>query len=152
AADSTDKGANLTQVTTNPGSDHEAAWSPDGKWIAHVSQTEPKLFQYATRHLVVSPSGGGEAKVLTRELDRNVQRPRFSPDGQSIYFQVSDDGTENLAAFVLNKDASTISFGGGVAGKRPIGGRLRVAAYSEGSVANGNIAALVATPEHPEEV
>ena len=43
AADNTDKGAHLTQVTTNPGSDSSPAWSPDGKWITYVTQLDPKL-------------------------------------------------------------------------------------------------------------
>src|SRR5712692_9786154 len=33
AANNTDKGAHLTQITTNPGADSSPAWSPDGKWI-----------------------------------------------------------------------------------------------------------------------
>jgi len=159
-ADNTDKGAYPTQVTTNPGSDHAAAWSPDGKWIAYVTQTEPKLFEYATHHLGVSPAGGGEAKVLTKELDRNVERPRFSEDGKAIYFIVDDDGTQNLAAYALNSENGTVGFGNGVLGRRPIDGRLAVTAYSwrKGGGAGGNvgaassIAALVSTPERPDEV
>src|ERR1700682_3523432 len=57
AADNTDKGAQLTQITTNPGSDNSPAWSPDGKWIAYITQIEPRLFEYATSHIAVSPSG-----------------------------------------------------------------------------------------------
>jgi dipeptidyl aminopeptidase/acylaminoacyl peptidase len=154
AADNTDKGAHPAQVTTNPGSDEEPAWSPDGKWIAYVTQTDPKLFDYATKHLAVSPSAGGETQVLTRELDRNVGHPRFSPDGKAIYFLVADDGTMNLAAYQLNSEGGTISFGGGTVGKRPIAGRLTVGSYSyrEGGGTNGNIAALVSTPDRPDEV
>src|SRR5258708_15237724 len=36
AANNTDKGAHLTQITTNPGADRSPAWTPDGKWIAFV--------------------------------------------------------------------------------------------------------------------
>ena len=153
-ADNTDKGTHLTQVTTNPGPDRAPAWSPDGKWIAYVTQTEPKLFQYATHHLAVSPAGGGEAKVLTRELDRSVERPHFSEDGKTIYFIVDDDGTQNLAAYTVNSETGTVSFGNGALGKRPIPGRLSVGAYSlrKGAGASGNIAALVSTPERPDEV
>ena len=83
AADNTDKGAHLTQVTTNPGEDHDPAWSPDGKWIAYVTQTEPKLFEYATKHLGISPAeGGGQANVVTRAFDRGVSDIRFSGDSQ----------------------------------------------------------------------
>src|SRR5205085_868849 len=46
-ADNTDKGAHLTQVTTNPGEDESPAWSPDGKWIAYITQLDPKLYIYA---------------------------------------------------------------------------------------------------------
>jgi dipeptidyl aminopeptidase/acylaminoacyl peptidase len=159
AADNTDKGTHLTQVTTNLGSDQQPAWSPDGKWIAYVTQTEPKLFQYATRYLAVSPATGGEAKVLTRELDRNVELPRFLDDGKTIYFIVDDDGTQNLAAYTLNRESGTLTFGDGAVGKRPIDGRVFVSAYSYrtgggtgGNLAVGNIAALMATPERPEEV
>jgi dipeptidyl aminopeptidase/acylaminoacyl peptidase len=159
AADNTDKGEHLIQVTTNPGSDRGPAWSPDGKWIAYVTQTEPKLFEYATKHLAVSPAGGGETKVLTRELDRSVETPRFSEDGKTIYFIVDDDGTQNLAAYTLNRESGTVSFGDGVLGKRPIDGRVAVSGYSfrkgggaGGNVAGEGIAALVSTPERPDEV
>ena len=79
AADNTDKGAHLTQVTTNPGSDDSPAWSPDGKWIAYVTQLDPKLLVYATSHIAVSPAAGGEAKVLTLTLDRMSTRAALLP-------------------------------------------------------------------------
>src|SRR5271170_3361864 len=65
ASDNSDKGAHLTQVTTNPGEDEQLAWSPDGKWITYVTKLDPKLFQYGTQHVAVSPAAGGQAKVLT---------------------------------------------------------------------------------------
>jgi len=151
-ADNPDKSAHLTQVTTNPGTDRSPAWSPDGKWIAYVTQTAPKLFEYATKNLAVSPAGGGSAKVLTLELDRNVDRPRFSKDGKSIYFIVADDGTQNLASYALSRDSGTVAFGDGALGARPIGGSVTVSAYSQGGGASGNVAALISTPERPAEV
>src|SRR6267378_4908475 len=96
AVNNSDKGAHLTQVTTNPGADGSPAWSPDGKSIAYFTKLDPHLFDYATKHLAVAPATGGEAHVLTLSLDRMVTMPRFSPDGKSIYFIVDDDGTQNL--------------------------------------------------------
>src|SRR6266436_227062 len=140
AADNTDKGAHLTQVTTNPGPDRSPSWSPDGKWIAFVSQTDIKDMIYATHHLAIAPSTGGEAKVLTLAFDRSVRRPRFSPDGRAIYFLASDDGTENLCRVAVT--------GGEVT--RPIGGRLNVNTYSLGK--DGAIAAQIGSLDRPDEI
>jgi dipeptidyl aminopeptidase/acylaminoacyl peptidase len=140
AADNSDKGAHLTQVTTNPGSDRAPSWSPDGKWIAYVTQTDVKAMIYATHHLAVSPSTGGEAKVLTLAFDRSVRRPRFSADGRSIYFVAEDDGTDNLCRIAVT--------GGEVT--RPIGGRLTVASFSLGK--DGAIAAQVGMTDRPDEI
>src|SRR6266581_1456008 len=73
AANNTDKGANVARITTNLGSDHSPAWSPDGKWLAFVSQVDVKAIDYATQHLAIAPSNGGEAKVLTLAFDRSVR-------------------------------------------------------------------------------
>jgi dipeptidyl aminopeptidase/acylaminoacyl peptidase len=140
AANNTDKGAHPTQITTNLGADRSPAWSPDGKWIAFVSQTDVKAIDYATHHLAIAPSIGGEEKVLTLAFDRSVRRPRFSADGRSIYFLAEDDGTENLCRI-------------GVAGEeitRPIGGRLSVGSYSLGK--DGSVAAQIGMSDRPEEI
>ena len=140
AADKTDKGAHLTQVTTNPGSDSSPTWSPDGKWIAYVTQLDPHLFDYATHHLAVSPATGGQARVLTLALDRMVTIPRFSPDGKFIYFIADDDGTQNVCR---------ISTSGGEI-TRPVGGRLMVNDYS--LAPTGDLVAQVATIDRPDEL
>jgi dipeptidyl aminopeptidase/acylaminoacyl peptidase len=140
AADNTDKGAHLTQVTTNPGEDEEPAWSPDGKWITYATKLDPKLFQYATRHIAVSPAAGGEAKVLTRAFDRMSRRPHFSADGQFIYFIADDDGSENLCRIPATGGEIT----------RPISGRVVTSSYS--AAKSGAIAAQVTTSDRPSEI
>jgi dipeptidyl aminopeptidase/acylaminoacyl peptidase len=140
AADNTDKGAHLTQVTTNPGPDRAPAWSPDGKWIAFVSQTDIKDMIYATHHLAIAPSTGGEAKVLTLAFDRSVRRPRFSADGRSVYFIADEDGSQ-----ILGRIATT---GGEVAHLIP--GQVSVNSYSLGK--DGAIAAQVTSLASPDEI
>lgn len=140
AANNTDKGAQLLRISTNPGTDGAPAWSPDGKWIAFTSQLDPKLFQYATFQLGIAPATGGEEKILTRALDRNVSSPRFSPDGKSIEFIADDDGTQNLL--------SVPAEGGRIT--RPIGGRLMVDAYSVSK--SGAIAAQIGMTDRADEV
>jgi dipeptidyl aminopeptidase/acylaminoacyl peptidase len=140
AADNTDKGAHLTQVTTNPGEDEQASWSPDGKWITYVTKLDPKLFQYATAHIAVSPATGGQATVLTQRFDRMSRWPRFSPDGQFIYFAADDDGTVVLCRILATGGEIT----------RPISGRVVVSSYSIAK--SGELAAQVATADRPNEI
>jgi dipeptidyl aminopeptidase/acylaminoacyl peptidase len=140
AAENTDKGAHLTQITTNPGADSQPAWSPDGKWITYVTQLDAHLFWYATQHLAIAPAAGGESKVLTLAFDRSVWRPHFSADGNSIFFIADDDGTQNLCRIA--------TAGGEVT--RTIGGRVTVASYSLGK--DGAIAAQIGTSDRPDEI
>jgi dipeptidyl aminopeptidase/acylaminoacyl peptidase len=140
AADNPDKGAHLTQVTTNPGADAAPSWSPDGKWITYITQLEPKLLVYATHHIAVSPAAGGEANVLTLAFDRMSRSPHFSPDGKFVYFITDDDGTQNLCSVSVTGGEIT----------RPVSGRVVVSAYTVAK--SGEIAALIATPDRPNEI
>jgi dipeptidyl aminopeptidase/acylaminoacyl peptidase len=140
AADNPDKGRSLVRVTSNPGADHSPAWSPDGKWIASVSQTDAKALDYATQHLLVTPALGGESRVLTQKLDRNIGRPRFAPDGQSIYALLEDDGIQPLVRIALATGEVT----------RLTPGSEVVGDYSFNR--NGAVAASVSEPNQPFEV
>ena len=140
SAANTDKGAHLVQVTKSPGEDRSPAWSPDGKWIAYTTRLDPKVFEYGTKHLAISPAAGGEAKVLTQSLDRMVSDPRFSPDSQFIYFIADDDGTQNLCRIAVT--------GGEIS--RPIRGALTVNAYSLAKT--GELVAQVSTIDRPDEI
>jgi len=140
AADNKDKGEHPLQITTHPGEKDHPAWSPDGKWITYITSLDLKLFFYDTKHVAISPAGGGEAKVLTRSFDRVATLPHFAPDGKSIYFIADDDGTQNLCQVNLADGKIT----------RPIGGRLTVDSYSFSK--DGTLAAAISLPEQPYEV
>src|SRR6266850_2086364 len=135
-----DKGAHLTQVTTNPGADTTPAWSPDGKWLTYVTQLDPKLFDYATKHIAISPATGGEAKVLTLAFDRVSITPRFSPGGKFIYFIADDDGAQNVCRVPVSGGEIT----------RPVSGRLMVNDYS--LAPTGDLVAQIATIDRPDEL
>jgi Tol biopolymer transport system component len=85
------------RVTTNPGSDSSPAWSPDGAWIAHVTTTDLAAMWYATSHLAVIPAEGGDVRVLTASIDRNPSSPRFSDDGEWIWFGLEDSAENHIA-------------------------------------------------------
>jgi dipeptidyl aminopeptidase/acylaminoacyl peptidase len=140
AGDNTDKGAHLTQVTTAPGEDRSPTWSPDGKWIAYSMQLDPKLFQYSTKHIAIAPSTGGEARVLTKSLDRMATTPRFSPDGKGVYFIADDDGTLQLCLVNLADGKIT----------RPVSGHVMLDGYSV--AIDGMVAASLSTMDRPFEI
>ena len=151
AVNNPNNGAPLTQVTTNPGIDMSPAWSPDGKSIAYVTMLDPKLFDYATHHLAVSPATGGPAKVLTLSLDRMVTNPHFSSDGKFIYFIADDDGTQALKTIHLESggiaDAAAVPLGLRAVLRRSHRQRLLV-----GSGPVNSIAAQIATIDRPNEI
>ena len=129
ASDNPDQGRTLVRLTDNPGEDQDPVWSPDGKSVAYVTSIEPKLFWYATRFLAIVPAKGGTPVLMTRDLDRNVSSPRYSPDGRSIYFSLEDsceqrlaripasggkaaavvDGPRALRSYVLAKDGTPVA-------------------------------------------
>jgi dipeptidyl aminopeptidase/acylaminoacyl peptidase len=136
----TDKGQTLLQVTTNLGSDSSPSWSPDGEWITYVSVTEPDLIWYATNHLAIVSSTGGDATILTKEIDRNISSPKFQENGKYIIFRMEDSSEDHLVQ---------ISVDGGTP-VRFIEGPLSVGQFSLGK--NGTIATLIGTLNRPPEI
>lgn len=105
-------GGEPKKLTTNVGPDDSPDWSPDGKWITYLTGLHPELLYYDSTLLALIPAAGGEPKLLMRDLDRNVSRPHFSPDGKKIYFLLEDGGTQRLASVsvqngAINKQEST---------------------------------------------
>jgi dipeptidyl aminopeptidase/acylaminoacyl peptidase len=139
-ADNTDQGAHPTQVTHFPGEKAQPSWSPDGKWITYTASVDLKLFYYATKHVAVSPAGGGEVKILTKAFDRMASLPRFAPDGKSIYFLAEDDGTQTLAQVSLSDNKVT----------RAVDGRFNLDGYSFSK--DGTLAATISTSDRPFEL
>lgn len=130
----------LRQVTTNPGSDYAPAWSPDGSKLAYVSSIEPDIIWYATNHLAVASADGENETVLTRSLDRNVRSPRFSANGESIYFLLEDSGEQQLASVKVN--GSNLN--------RHIEGNISVSSFDIHD--SGTIALTLSRPHLPREV
>lgn len=69
---------NLTQ--RGDAHDREAAWSPDGRHVAFISDRSGE------EQLHVVPQDGGEARALTDDLAARLYRPVWSPDSKHIAF------------------------------------------------------------------
>lgn len=134
------QGGELRRLTTTPGADGSPAFSPDGRSIAYLAGCDPKDLWYGTNNLALVPFEGGAPRVLTAKLDRNVGRPRFSPDGRSIYFLLEDGGNSALARVPVA--------GGRV--DRVVTGERDVRAYDVGL--QGQLAVQVSEPQQPFEI
>lgn len=140
SADNTDMGKTMLKLTTNIGPDTNPAWSPDGKTIAYTTATDVKNFWYSTRYLATIPAQGGTATILTQKLDRNVSGPRYTEDGQWIYFLLEDSAERHLARIP--------AAGGEIT--RPVTGYRSVNAFE--LTKDGSVFVRVSEPKVPGEL
>ena len=79
----------IVKLTNSKKSSSNPLWSPDGKWLAFVSDRDGKRQIY-----VISPMGG-EARVITK-VDTGVSSFRWAPDGARIAFAMGDPETKEM--------------------------------------------------------
>ncbi|MBS1507917.1 MAG: S9 family peptidase [Bacteroidetes bacterium] len=105
------KGAKLNQLTKWAGADHSPAWSPDGKSIAYLQSQYEKYSMYDQHHITIISAEGGEPKVISKSLDRDVAGPQWADDSQSIFTTVEDDRRSYLTSFDLKGNVKKITGG-----------------------------------------
>jgi dipeptidyl aminopeptidase/acylaminoacyl peptidase len=123
-----------------PGGDEAPTFSPDGSLVAFLAGGDPKDMWYATNQVAVVPFAGGPVRPLTPALDRNLQRPRFAPDGQSLVFLLEDKGNSHLARVAVS--------GGAV--ERLLAGEREVQDFDLAK--GGPMVVLESQPQMPPEV
>ncbi len=129
------------RLTSYEGGDGQPAVSPDGRWVAYVTGTDdPHFSAFGTSHLAIVPMTGGERRILTAELDRNVGRPTWEKDGRGVVFTVQDEGESHVAR--LDLESGRI--------ERLVGGELMASDFHVGP--NGRVAAVISRPDLPGEV
>jgi dipeptidyl aminopeptidase/acylaminoacyl peptidase len=75
----------LTRITFEDGLQGQPTWSPDGKFIAYVSNHGGNV------DIWVQPLAGGRAVRVTSD-PANDWQPDWSPDGNNIVFRSERDG------------------------------------------------------------
>lgn len=97
-------GTNRKQITNVEGSDEIPVWSPDGKKIAFVRNTE---LQTRREHLHVMNADGSSVLQLKHGGSRESS-PAWSPDGKKIAFISLRSGISAVAPelLVINADGS----------------------------------------------
>jgi dipeptidyl aminopeptidase/acylaminoacyl peptidase len=132
----TDGSAAPRRITTNPASDTQPRFSPDGKTLAYLAMARPGY--EADRFDVVLREwpAGGERKITLRAGDgaRDDRSPSaifFSPDGRTLCATADDLGEHPLFAVdVATGKARRLVGGGTVDGAQPAGTRLLYGRHS----------------------
>ncbi len=88
-------------LTSRKGPDNSPAVSPDGKTIAYVG-FDDRFQGHQTTHLYLMNRDGGNARVATAQLDRDVENPQWAQDGSGVYFVYDDQGDTRLAFYSLD--------------------------------------------------
>ncbi len=92
-------------TAANPGADAQPAYSPDGQWLAYVSQARAgfESDQWVLKARLRSSQSSIE---LTRSLDRPVQSFAWAPSSNKILAMIDDNGTEPILAVDVNTNSS----------------------------------------------
>ena len=98
ATESAEAQPTLIQVTRGEGSDRSPVWHPKGERLAFLTALRPDIPYYEQTELAVIEVGDAEPTILTGGLDRMVDLPRFSPEGDTVYVTVQDRGEVRLDA------------------------------------------------------
>jgi len=69
--------------------------SPDGKWVAYEAGVVDLAANKTVRHIWLVSADGGEPRQLTRG-DGSDTRPRWSPDGRSLAFISTREGSSQV--------------------------------------------------------
>ncbi|MEJ2210175.1 MAG: hypothetical protein P8129_14225 [Anaerolineae bacterium] len=82
-------GSGLRNLTEDQGHERDLAWSPDGRWLAYVSDQDGGQEIY-----LIDVDGGGRLR-LTHDQWRDLS-PAWSPDGGCLAFVSSRDGAYGI--------------------------------------------------------
>src|SRR5205823_2484599 len=88
------------KISTSPGSDSTPRYSPDGKYIAYLSQARAG-YESDRFRLMLYERATGKITELTKGFDRWVGSFVWTPDSEAIYFSAEDKGQSPVFAVDL---------------------------------------------------
>ncbi len=136
----------LTQLTDRQGPDGDPAISPDGRWLASTG-FDDRYQGYQVRGLTLRPRGDGEARLLTADLDRDVDDLAWSADGRGLFILYDDAGVGRIGFVSLDGEVEELARdAAGLSLDRPYtGGQFSVAD-------DGRFAFTLSDQHHPADV
>jgi dipeptidyl aminopeptidase/acylaminoacyl peptidase len=135
----------VKQLTHRQGPDNEPEISPDGTQIAYTG-FDDRHQGHQTTYLYLMDRDGSHAHVLTPQLDRDVQHPRWAAGGKGIYILYDEEGDTKLAYVTLDGSVNPIASHVASGGSSYSGG----ASFSQAR--NGNLAMAYGSPSDPGDI
>lgn len=87
-------GSSISRLTDDPAQEYVASYSPDGRYIAYMSDRDGSWQIY-----LMNVDGSGAHRLTTNDADNH--KPRFSPDGQQLVFVSKTEGDFDLYLMAL---------------------------------------------------
>jgi dipeptidyl aminopeptidase/acylaminoacyl peptidase len=109
-------GGPATPLVVRPGRDGSPAWSPDGKWIAFVTQDGKDREWYTNTYVgLVSPEGG-PPRNLTARFDERIgglqgSEITWAPDSRAVLFPAAQKTAVHLFRATLDGVVSALTKG-----------------------------------------
>lgn len=99
------------QLTDFPGPETSPSWSPDSKYVAYISTTEPDVEFAQSDVTVIEAVAGAKPDVLTIDYDRAAMSPDWAADGW-IYFLAADKTETPLMRVRPDVAVEAVPYGG----------------------------------------
>jgi len=132
------------RVTTNPGPDGSPIWHPDGERLGYITAYTDRNdvpASYLQSKIAIIRIGEDKPVLLTTEdLDRRAYGPQFSPDGNTVYAMLEDDGRVDLVSVSVTDGELS----------RPITGQVRVEDIAVAP--DGSVVTVVSKPRLPGDL
>jgi dipeptidyl aminopeptidase/acylaminoacyl peptidase len=91
--------ATIRRLTDTRSAEYYPRWSPDGQWVAFSGTTRPLTSSETTMedtHVWVMAADGSGRREVGSGIDNRQGAPRWSADGQHLYFTVQERGHVRL--------------------------------------------------------
>lgn len=90
-------------LTRSPNDDYGAAWSPDGAYLAYLSENDTERAVY-----VMSANGRASQRLTSISLTAPNPTLAWSPDGTTLALTTNDNGGNTQSVFLIGADGANL--------------------------------------------